>query len=101
MKNDTYADDAKVFPRVYGHAMMSLLRRLRLFRYPFLMRNLVLRAQEVTHLIVRDYLRQNVDEFNGRYNLDFLQYLVAKDVDYVFVDEAVGRYIEKLLSPSK
>lgn len=101
MKNGNYADEAKVFPRVYAYAMSSLYRRLPLYRYTFLIRNLVRHSQEITHLVVRDYMMHNVDEFGGRYNLDFLQYLVAKDVDYAFVDNKVAIFISRMLAPQK
>lgn len=99
--NSTYANQAKVFPRIYSYAMSALYKRLPLYRYTFLIRNLVRHSQEITHIVVRDYMRHNIDEFNGRYNLDLLQYLVARDVDYVFVDNKVAIYVEKLLSSQK
>lgn len=101
MKNDTYSQEAKVFPRIYAYALSSLYRRLPLYRYPFFIRNLVRHSQEITHLVIKDYLMQNVDEFNGRYNLDLLQYLVARDVGYSFVDCRVAVFIEKNLLPKK
>ena len=101
MKNNTYADEAKVFPRIYAYALSSLYRRLPLYRYPFFIRNLVRNSQEITHLVIRDYMMHNVDEFNGRYNLDLLQYFIARDVDYAFVDFRVAIFIEKHLLPQK
>jgi len=93
MKNHTYADEAKVFPRVYSHAMMSLLKRLPLFHYSYLLRNLVGNSQKVTHLVIKDYITYHVDQYNGLCDLESLQILVAKDVGHEFVDRVVVRYI--------
>lgn len=101
MKNDTYSEEAKAFPRIYAYALSSLYRRLPLYRYPFFIRNLVRHSQEITHEVIRDYLMHNVHEFNGRYNFNLLQYLVARDVGYSFVDSRVAIFIEKHLLPKK
>ena len=97
MKNYTYADEAKVFPRVYSHAMMSLLKRLPLFHYSYLLRNLVEHSQNVTHLVMEDYIMYHVDQYNGLCDLESLQILVAKDVGHEFVDRVVVKYIATFL----
>lgn len=97
MKRYAYAEVARMFPRVHSHAMMSLLKRLPLFHYSFLIRNLAYRSHEVTHMVIEDYIKHYMDQHSGQADLDSLQYLVARDVDHQFVDRVATRYVAILL----
>lgn len=97
MKNHTNADEAKVFARIYAYALSSLYRRLPLYKHPFFIRDLVRHSQEITHLVIKDYIVHNLDDRSGLNNLDQLQYLIARDVGYAFVDCRVAIYIENHL----
>lgn len=97
MKRYAYAEAARMFPRVRSHAMMSLLKRLPLFHYSFLIGNLAHRSNEVTHMVIEDYIKHYMDEHSAQSGMESLQYLVAKDVDHQFVDRVATRYIAILL----
>jgi len=64
---------------------------------PYFRKNYIERAKEITHEVIKDYLTDNVDLFNGQYSLSALKPLVAKDVDYMFVDDAVSKHIQIIL----
>lgn len=98
-----YDDAARDFPEVYNLVTLSLARRLPFFRFmpTYFRQNYIERAKEITQKVISDYLINNVDQFNGQQNLSTLKFLVAKDVDYTFVDNVVSEHIQTIFYSQK
>lgn len=99
MTNSSHEDTARDFPDVYNYVTTSLYRRLPYFNFAnvYFRQNRIEYAKKITHLVIKNYLVDNVDEFNGTYSLGTLKYLIARDVDYLTVDKEVSKYVQELL----
>lgn len=98
-----YDDAARDFPEVYNLVTLSLARKLPFFKFmpPYFRQNYIERAKEITHEVIKEYLDDNADQFNGQSSLSTLKFLIAKDVDYTFVDNVVSEHIQTILHPQK
>lgn len=100
MEKEHYSRIAENFPRVYNYAEKSLLKRMPFWDVPGLEHQLVERAEMITVHVVYLCKAYNLGlaDSRGHINVDILQCLIAKDVDYSFVDCYVESYIAQLLS---
>lgn len=102
MTNSFHEDTARDFPDVYNYVTTSLYRRLPYYNFAnvYFRQNRIEHAKSITHSVIKCYLVDNVDQFNGKYSLGKLKYLIARDVDYMSVDKEVSKYIQELLHSS-
>jgi len=103
MSKRKYAEAARLFPRVYVCALVSLINR-----YPMLSaiegleKMLDERAAEITYVAIESFLLINQAEMDDMYEpedeeFSFLVTFVSNNLDYRYVDEAVKRYCKNLV----